>query len=354
MPALNDDQPIRILHLSDIHFTAGKAWDAGSVLHDLVEFIAAEGERGLVPDLVAITGDLAFAGTDEEYQLAKNWLDEQLWPALPEGFPHDRLLLVPGNHDVDRKKVDFVAETVQTGLLGAGDQNKIAKVLGDVGQRDVLLKRHAAYLEFLEDWLSEAQPLPWWQRSIEIAGTRLHIAGLDSAWMACGDKDRGCLLLGRYQINQTVRDQNAKKADWRLALLHHPWDYLAEFDVQEVRSTIHQHCDLLLRGHLHAPQTERVVPPDLDRACLELAAGCIYEDSQYPNAFQWIELYPQSRHVKVLYRAWSQGAWIIDRNQPNCESGEADYDLSSTSHGKAGDGSKASKEGFSSNGKRTI
>ena len=117
MPAPNDDRPIRILHLSDIHFKADKAWDADPVLRALVRFIAKEVNDGLAPDLVAITGDLAFAGVAKEYRLARDWLDQQLWPALPKNLSRDRLLLVPGNHDVDRKKVDFVAEAVQKNLL---------------------------------------------------------------------------------------------------------------------------------------------------------------------------------------------------------------------------------------------
>ncbi len=336
MPTPNDHRPIRILHLSDIHFRADKGWDADPVLRALARFIKAEVDAGLVPDLVAITGDVAFAGTADEYGLARDWLDQQLWPALPDDFSRDRLLLVPGNHDVDRKKVDLVAEAVQTKVLDAGDQNQIAKILGDAGQRDVLLKRHAAYLAFLGDWVGETQSLPWWQRSIEIRETRLHIAGLDSAWMACGDKDRDHLLLGRYQIYQTILHPSADGTDWRLALLHHPWDYFAEFDGHEARSTIHQHCDLLLRGHLHFPQTERVAPPDPSRACLELAAGCIYENSQYPNAFQWIDLYSQPRRVKVLYRAWIQGAWTIDRNQPGCPDGDATFELPLSGPGGGG------------------
>ncbi|MDG4550168.1 MAG: metallophosphoesterase [Candidatus Contendobacter sp.] len=343
MRTRNDDQPIRILHLSDIHFTASKAWDADPVLRALTKFIAEEVKNGLVPDLVAITGDLAFAGVAKEYRLARNWLDKQLWPILPKDFPRDRLLLVPGNHDVDRNKVDFVAESTQENLLTAGDQDQIAKILSDAKQRNVLLKRHAAYLAFLSHWLGKKQPLPWWQRSIEIRETRLHVAGLDSAWMAYRDEERGHLLLGRYQIHQTVLHQNADDAHWRLALLHHPWDYFAEFDVHEARSAIHQHCDLLLRGHLHQPQTERVVPPDPSRACLELAAGCVYENSRYPNAFQWIELHSRPRRIKILYRLWIQGEWDIDRNQRGCPNGEADFCLPSTNRGRAGNHGETSQ-----------
>ena len=304
MPKKSNPAPIRILHLSDFHFSSGKAWDADPVLRTLAGFIGKEVKDGLQPDLVAITGDLAFSGTTEEYALAKAWLEKELLPMLPEDFPRNRLLLVPGNHDVDRQAVDFVAQSVQSSLLNAVDQMQIGKLLADLVQREVLLKRHHAYLSFLSDWLGEPQALPWWQRSIVLPDSRLQIAGLDSAFMACGDTDRSRLLLSRYQINQTVVTKAAESADWRIALLHHPWDYLAESDSHESRALIHQHCDLVLRGHLHKTQTERVVPPDPSRACLELAAGCVYENSQYPNAFQWVELWPEPKRVKVLYRAW--------------------------------------------------
>jgi formylglycine-generating enzyme required for sulfatase activity/predicted MPP superfamily phosphohydrolase len=328
---MSADQPIRILHLSDFHFKASKNWDAGPVLRELARFIKREVQTGLAPDLVAITGDLAHAGVGEEYTLARDWLENQLWPTMGN-IPRDRLLLVPGNHDVDRKEVDFVAEAVQGRLLQKGldlsrSQAQIAEVLDKPAQREVVLKRHAAYLAFVEGWFGGRQALPWWQKVIEIRGTLLHIAGLDSAWMACGDDDRGRLLLGRYQLTQTVETVEADGAHWRIALVHHPWDYLAEFDSHAARALVHQHCDLLLRGHLHRPAPERVVPPDPSRACLELPTGCVYETSQYPNAFQWIELSPEGKRVRVHFRAWLHNAWTIDRNQPGCPEGWAQFDL---------------------------
>ena len=113
MTTTDTDRPIRILHLSDIHFKAETTWDADPVLRDLARFIKREGEDGMAPDLVAITGDIAHAGTAEEYALARAWIEKQLWPALPDSLPRDRLLLVPGNHDVDRSKVDIVARATQ-------------------------------------------------------------------------------------------------------------------------------------------------------------------------------------------------------------------------------------------------
>ena len=208
--------PIRILHLSDFHFSEKKAWDADPVMQQLATAIGQDVAEGLTPDLVAITGDLAFSGRKKEYDSAREWLEQRLWPQLA-GLDRDRLLLVPGNHDVDREAI----------------------------------KRSAKAL--------------------------------------------------------------------RIALLHHPWPYLAEFDQNDARGLIHQHCDLVLRGHLHKAQSERILPPDLGRAYLELAAGCVYESSNYPNAYQWIELWPEGQNGehaagRVHFRTWRDQEWMPDRN----------------------------------------
>jgi predicted MPP superfamily phosphohydrolase len=323
--------PIRLLHLSDIHFRTGAAWDSDPVLRALASFIGQDVQAGLIPDLIVITGDLGFSGKAAEYALARIWLEQELWPVLSQdpakSLPRDRLLLVPGNHDVDRDAVNFLVKAAQDRLLTGKDQQQVAKVLAAKSQRQVLLKRHAAYQKFYKDWLGRPQPLPWWQRTFDIHGQSLHVAGLDSAWMACGDQDRGRLLLGRYQINQTALSKEAEGAQWRLALLHHPWDYLAEFEAQEARQQIYLHRDLVLRGHLHEGEVALVRAPDPKRSCLELAAGCVYESSRYPNAFHWIELHSDPRRVRILFRCWNKGAWQVDRNQPNCPDGQAEIPL---------------------------
>ena len=167
------DQPIRILHLSDIHFRASKAWDADPVLRALARFVKTEVEAGMAPDLVVFSGDLAFSGKAAEYKLARTWLEGQLWPALPGDLPRDRLLLVPGNHDVDRSKVGTGVRSMQDGLLNAthsGRHRRIARARRM--SADMMLRRHAAYMDFVADWYGEPQPLPWWQRVIEIRSTR--------------------------------------------------------------------------------------------------------------------------------------------------------------------------------------
>jgi len=105
-------------------------------------------DDGLVPDVVAITGDVARTGSRDEYEEAAKWIDRGLMKCLPSRFPKSRILMVPGNHDVDRSSVKTSTELLQERLLRQQDQNEIAKILNDEHERSNLLRRHNNYLEF--------------------------------------------------------------------------------------------------------------------------------------------------------------------------------------------------------------
>ncbi len=333
------DSPIRILHLSDFHFSTRSQWDADPILRALAGFIAADAAANdLYPDLVILTGDLAQSGKRSEYDLARQWL-EDLWPRLTRDpatpLPRDRLLLVPGNHDVDWNRIEPGARDAHQALLAAKTQEAVTERLQSNTTRELLFKRHTAYLKCYGDWLGRRQTLPWWQRRIVIRDQRLHVAGLDSAWLAGGDDDSR-LLLGTYQINQTVLHREGEgDCDWRIALLHHPWASLAEFDRNDAQRTLHRHRDLILRGHLHQPDLFRIVPADPRRSCIEAAAGCCYSGKPYPNAFQWIELFPDPRRVRFHFRCWHQDDWQVDRNQAGCPEGMHSIDLPACDHAPA-------------------
>ncbi|MCH8149609.1 MAG: metallophosphoesterase, partial [Planctomycetes bacterium] len=307
-----DQRPIRILHLSDFHLSTERKWDADPVLTGLVTATRQLSDDGLAPDVVAITGDIANYGKKEEYELAREWIDNQLLPALPPRFPKKRLLLVPGNHDVDRSAVKGAARAVQKALLNDRSQDAIAELLADDEEREILLKRHQAYLAFANEYRSGKQSLdvPWWSTTLKLRGSQVHFAGLCTSWMSCGAEDHGRLIVGRWQVNQLLRD--AEKADVSVVLMHHPWSFLAEFDATDAESSVQRQCDLVLRGHLHRQQSRAIHTPE--KACLELAAGSCYDGSEFANAFQLIEVCAQQKLVRVHYRLWHNGRWIIDRN----------------------------------------
>lgn len=66
---------VRILHKSDIHFRKASNWDRQPV----VDALCAVLKELPNPDLVALSGDLAFSGKASEYKLAEAWLRDTLW-----------------------------------------------------------------------------------------------------------------------------------------------------------------------------------------------------------------------------------------------------------------------------------
>ena len=68
--------PLRWLHLSDFHFDALERWSSRATLTALLQHVDKLRERGLAPDLVFVTGDVAQSGQHKEYEQAERFFTE--------------------------------------------------------------------------------------------------------------------------------------------------------------------------------------------------------------------------------------------------------------------------------------
>jgi predicted MPP superfamily phosphohydrolase len=306
MPA----NPFRILHLSDLHLARDHEWDSADVLKGATKAIVAFREKGLAPDLVALTGDLANTGKPDDYDRVRQWMDKTL---LNDGLRIDasQIVIVPGNHDVDRSLVQGGAVKIQDRLLEQSTEESIAEVLKSPIDRAVLFARHAAYVDFLEKIYGSRNDSLWFSRIYQHGSHRIHVAGLCSSWMSHRKQDKGALLVGRYQLAQIADD--ADGASISIALIHHPIDYLPDFDKQHVSRAFEQTYRIVLRGHLHDQQSLNHASPDA--AYLEFACGALYSGGSFPNAFQLIEIDLERELCRAHYRVWQNGEWIVDRNR---------------------------------------
>jgi cysteine-rich repeat protein len=296
---------VRVLHLSDFHFRDRTHWDASTVLGRLAADIAGLARDGLAPDLVVLTGDIAHGGKAEEYTLARRWIESELLPAA--GVSVERLVIAPGNHDVDRNLVSKGAQHIADGMRRAHDEQQVTEVMqGEDGR--LILRRLDAFVAFLNQLGVAGGKLkqPWYRVADEIRGVRVHCAALASAWLSANDGDHGKLLLGLWQCHEVLSE--ADDAHVVLAALHHPWSYVADWDLAPCRVEIERSAGLVLRGHLHDAGYVYSRSPR-HGGVLELAAGACYEDSQYPNSYHLIEIRPDApveRRARVYPRFWDR------------------------------------------------
>lgn len=303
---------LRVLHLSDFHFSSRTAWDADTLLDRLAADIGRQRREGLEPDLIVITGDVAFSGKAEEYDLARKWIEEKLLRAA--NLTPGQLVIVPGNHDAERKKIGRAAAALQKDLLQSARQADVAAALAEEGDRGVLLARHEAFIKFIDDLKVAGRrwELPWGGVSLDVRGTRVHVAALCSSWMSKDDEDHGRLLLGLVQVNESF--QGAKGAGLVISAMHHPWSYFADFD-RPSRAEVQRTSSIVLHGHLHEAESITQHRP-MHGDVLELAAGASYDSSEFPNSYHFIKADLKAGTVEVYPRCWNNAHrdWIADLN----------------------------------------
>ncbi len=241
------------LHLSDLHFRASKAiqWDADIVLKALLDDVAAliqSEARPMHPDFIAITGDIAYSGKPEEYDLAQEFLDALLRLA---GLGKDRLFLVPGNHDVDRTLITEEARRIDASLQ---DRDHTNAILSDAAARRVILTRFEGYRSFVNSYLGPHLPFHddsyFYSRRIDIGKKAIGVLGLNSSWVCGGDNDAmNGMLVGEWQARAALAQ--VQDADIRIALMHHPLLLLREFDRDDTGALLSNRCQFILHGHMH-------------------------------------------------------------------------------------------------------
>jgi tetratricopeptide (TPR) repeat protein/predicted MPP superfamily phosphohydrolase len=292
------------LHISDFHIKTGDPYDRNVVLQALVKSVAWYREHDRPVDLIFATGDIAHSGQPAEYEIATQFFDQLLAAAA---LPKSRLYLIPGNHDVDRE----VGET----LLRTLDSEKRATTYFQPGKaKPHLTLKQAAFLAWHDEYF---KGLRLWPRdstcgpfdSIEIHNQPLAILPINSALFCQDDQDHNKLWIGRRSLQAALEPLAKYDHALKLALIHHPLDWLNYAERPNIEAAIQENFDLVLRGHLHE---SKVDPP-------VFAAGAAYQTREYPNralfgAFDrgWLTIFP-IRYEDSPHELWADDVSLYPR-----------------------------------------
>lgn len=332
----NTSFKLRLLHLSDMHERGPRereSWRRRRVLGDNwlrnLDELKAAGSF----DLVCFTGDAADWGLADEYAVTTEFFRETLQRL---GVPPERFFLVPGNHDVCRKVAESEWQTLRANLHRVNDQDFSRWLAGGAtpcgfqdAQCNAVLTRQDAYRDWIRNDLKRPDLLPdpnlhphlGYRQAVRLPGFPfdVHVIGLDSAWLAGDDHDAGKLRLTEDQAMRLTSNARGEALDgFRLALIHHPLDDLA--DGAHCRRLLADRVDVLLRGHLHEPEPAEWADPA--QRLRQVAAGCLYEGhraDQYPNACEVVDITLDARgrpqRYDLWFRGWSgRGFWFDDNS----------------------------------------
>ncbi|UCE74088.1 MAG: metallophosphoesterase [Methanomassiliicoccales archaeon] len=293
---------INILHLSDIHFQDMGSYSRESVEKALIKSIKKHIEaEGVKPDIMAITGDIGYSGTEEEYAPAKKFLETLM---SETSLKQEGLLLVPGNHDVNRKKV-----LPHLSLHRYKTLNEINSFLRDLEySKKIMGERFGAYSQFVHDITGGALPRIeekyFYTKSLKIEGKKISILGLNSAWASEDNNDEGKICLGEVQIKDALEEVGENRGV-TVALMHHPLEWLTNVERQSMCQLLEDSCHIILYGHLHESKPREIRGPK--SVCVYLPACAAYEDrKEGRNGFQWLQINTDQKSVTIQPYIWTE------------------------------------------------
>jgi formylglycine-generating enzyme required for sulfatase activity len=278
-------RPIRWLHLSDLHVGCRGEAAYHQVLAELEPSIKAWTSKLGAPDLVLLSGDLAFRGEAGEFDRVSAFLDRLLgWLRSTDSQSAPLIVPVPGNHDLarpagrgafafrvfdllERGRDDPDVELLENELWTQRDASFIAPLF----ENYVAWQRTKILPELAQHARVHASHFPG-DLSVEVhppGAFPLFIVGLNSAWTQyrAGDFEKKLVLSAeQFQAALPPAPEGNSPLDvfgrfeQALLLVHHPPAWLEPHSRKTFYEAIYppERFRLLLHGHLHEGGAETV------------------------------------------------------------------------------------------------
>jgi hypothetical protein len=282
---------LRFVHLSDIHF--GQEVDGSRPEHDDIRSALLRDCKKRADDLgnahgILVTGDIAYSGKRSEYDRAGIWLE-----SIAEAVGCHKIAIhtIPGNHDVDVSKVDYIVEMLQRDLRQASALNVqeiLTKIVPDDAETSPLLDKLAEYRIFASrynsDFLSVATPIS--EKEVKFpSGHILRFRGLTSVQVSdLSDSNfRGHMVLGNRQYIFEPQENIEY-----VAMSHHPMDWFKD------RAQAHQYlvarARVWLLGHEHLSAHRRIEEHGHEYVVIDAGAtNPPGGGERQPYTYNWLE-----------------------------------------------------------------
>jgi len=296
------------LHVSDFHLSDKGAYSQEVILRSLVSSVRQFREKGeQVPDLIFATGDIAQNGKAKEYDAATKFFDDLLEAA---GLNRDRLFIIPGNHDVDRKMGKGLERTFNT-------KDDVDEYFDPQTPTPHLTQKFQAFSSWYNSYFSGIRSFPTNTTCspveiLTINNCRIAVLPLNSALFSIDDRDVAQLFIGRLCLDN-VREQLKRQAaaELTIALIHHPLDWLSQVERSNIKAALGESVDLLLHGHCHEIDAESIA--SANGGFIKLAAGAAYQTRKWPNSAMYVTF--EGNRVTIFpirYEDSPNEKWTLD------------------------------------------
>ncbi|MGD0279865.1 MAG: metallophosphoesterase [Smithella sp.] len=233
---------VSILHLSDIHFSLSRN---NPILY-LTDAIASAISGQPYGDniIIAVSGDIAFSGKKEEYDIASSFFEDLQLKINERINILPSLIIVPGNHDCDFTLNDQTREIVLNGISSSVIEQATYKLGTSVQvEYDTFAANTSVNLKNCAEGIG--YKIKQLKMIDGVITFRLH----NTAWMSKPNETVGIII--PTAILPSAHAEELLNAELSVGIMHHTFNWLRSDCSRQLRDNLHATCDIVLTGHEH-------------------------------------------------------------------------------------------------------
>ena len=268
---------VAILHLSDLHIGKENCQWLLKRAEQIVPAVWNDfSDCGKI--MIVVSGDIANAGTEEEYGYAKEFFRTLLRAFASRGMVNreleNKIICVPGNHDCNYDKEDGAVRQLLLGSLrtnAASIDNSVYKIVSAV---------QAEYAAFAKEIMIENEFALGINNNIPIkVGDKTILFRLyNTSWMCVRKDEQNSLVIPLDLVPKEHQD-----ADFVVSVFHHYYSWMTQGcnnDNKRFNKYIQQTSNLALYGHEHTPSSSQVRDMFENETIHEFQGGALCLDRQ--------------------------------------------------------------------------
>lgn len=300
---------VRWLHLSDLHFGL-HPFEQKFSAKKIVEHLKEAQDKGLAPDFIFITGDVANSGKKAEYEQFVEHLIAPIVDLFGNDFL-DNIFTVPGNHDLNRNvNEEFSKEK----FVRSGSQS-FNPDEGSALRRRMLIER---FQDFFEHNLCQCSMEIKTDRGAIVAeraigSIGIGVVGLNTAWLCDGEKDKETLTPGVAILRDAL--ERTSDCSIKFVLGHHPLDWMLPQHKQAIQSLLAGKQAIYLHGHMHTESFSNALNGAGGFLAVQSGAGWQSpEGGKWKNGFMWGAADLDAGLIRLQPFSWSfpNQCWTLD------------------------------------------
>ncbi len=287
-----------LIQLSDLH-----------IKQDESEFWTAERARLVARSatrngpykmvIIVVSGDIAYAGRNEEYRLAEDFFSELLIECESLSGCNAKLVLAPGNHDCDFSHSSSLRNYARTQISEESIRDK--ELLEKLSEPLTNYRRFEARTETFN--FTE-------QTDIVKVGDlgyddfRIQLRVWNSPLYSALKEGKGQLYLP-----PTSFEQGWSENCLRLAVMHHPPSWFADSISREIRTALRTHAHVVLYGHEHEPEVGQLTTFRSQRSndVIEIDGAVMHSHGANPDSsFITLEIDGETQEIKAWLHTWDE------------------------------------------------